>query len=128
VLANSDNVIRAGLTPKHIDVPELLKLLDPDVTVPVLSPRPLSAGIAVYETPAPEFRLYRLDLSGERLVLPGTGPRILLCIEGRAVLNGRPGEVAALGRGESCFISAADGAVAADGPARAFLAGTGELS
>jgi mannose-6-phosphate isomerase len=127
VLANSDNVIRAGLTGKHIDVPELLKLLDPDVTVPVLSPRPLSDGIAVYQTPAPEFRLYRIDLSGEPVTLPDPGPRILLCTEGRVVLRGQPGEVA-LGRGESCFISAADGAVAAAGPARAFLAGTGELS
>ncbi len=128
VLANSDNVIRAGLTGKHIDVPELLKLLDPDVTVPVLAPRQVSDGISVYETPAPEFRLYRLDLSGERLVLPGTGPRILLCTEGRVVLRGQSGEEVAPGRGESCFVSAADGAVTGAGPARAFLAGTGELS
>jgi mannose-6-phosphate isomerase len=128
VLANSDNVIRAGLTGKHIDVPELLKLLDPDVAVPVLAPRQVSDGIGVYETPAPEFRLYRLDLSGERLVLPGTGPRILLCTKGRVVLRGQSGEEVALGRGESCFVSAADGAVTGAGPARAFLAGTGELS
>jgi mannose-6-phosphate isomerase len=128
VLANSDNVIRAGLTGKHIDVPELLKLLDPDVAVPVLAPRQVSDGISVYETPAPEFRLYRLDLSGKRLVLPGTGPRILLCTEGRVVLRGQSGEEMALGRGESCFVSAADGAVTGAGPARAFLAGTGELS
>ncbi len=128
VLANSDNVIRAGLTGKHIDVPELLKLLDPDVAVPVLAPRQVSDGISVYETPAPEFRLYRLDLSGERLVLPGTGPRILLCTGGRAVLRGQSGEEVALGRGESCFVSAADRAVTGAGPARAFLAGTGELS
>src|SRR5580658_4749532 len=128
VLANSDNVIRAGLTGKHIDVPELLKLLDPDVTVPVLAPRQVSDGISIYETPAPEFRLYRLELSGERLALPGTGPRILLCTEGRVVLRGQSGEDVALGRGESCFVSAADGAVTGAGPARAFLAGTGELS
>jgi len=128
VLANSDNVIRAGLTGKHIDVPELLKLLDPDVAVPVLAPRQVSDGISVYETPAPEFRLYRLDLSGERLVLPGTGPRILLCTGGRVVLRGQSGEEVALGRGESCFVSAADRAVTGAGPARAFLAGTGELS
>ena len=39
LLANSDNVVRAGLTAKHIDVPELLKLTDPAVAVPVLEPR-----------------------------------------------------------------------------------------
>jgi mannose-6-phosphate isomerase len=63
VLANSDNVVRSGLTGKHIDVPELLKLLDPAVSVPVLSPRVLADGVACFDTPAPEFRLYLLDLA-----------------------------------------------------------------
>ncbi len=40
LLANSDNVVRAGLTPKHVDVPELLTLLDPAAVVPVICPRP----------------------------------------------------------------------------------------
>jgi mannose-6-phosphate isomerase len=127
LLANSDNVIRAGLTGKHVDVPELLKLLDPDAEVAVIVPRPLADGIAVYDTPAPEFRLYRLDLSGEPRALPAAGPRILLCTEGRLVLRGESGELS-LRRGESCFLSAADGAVTGTGQARAFLAATGELS
>jgi mannose-6-phosphate isomerase len=127
LLANSDNVIRAGLTGKHVDVPELLKLLDPDASVAVILPRPLAAGIAVYETPAPEFRLYRLDLPGGRLDLPGSGPRILLCTEGSVVLRAESGQVR-VARGESCFVSAADGAVTAAGQARAVLAGVGDLS
>ena len=53
LLANSDNVVRSGLTSKHIDVPELLRLLDPSVAVPVLSPRPLADGLATFDTPAP---------------------------------------------------------------------------
>ncbi len=127
LLANSDNVIRAGLTGKHVDVPELLKLLDPDVAVPVILPRPLADGITVYETPAPEFCLYRLDLPGQLLALPGTGPRILLCTEGSVVLRGESEQVR-LGRGESCFVSAADGAVTGTGQARAYLAATGAPS
>ena len=63
LLANSDNVVRSGLTGKHIDVPELLRLLDPAVAVPVLSPRPLADGLATFDTPAPEFRLYLLDVA-----------------------------------------------------------------
>src|SRR5690348_4912121 len=63
LLANSDNVVRSGLTSKHIDVPELLKLVDPAVAVPVLAPRVLPDGIAWFDTPAPEFRLYVIDLS-----------------------------------------------------------------
>ena len=73
LLANSDNVVRSGLTGKHIDVPELLRLLDPAVAVPVLSPRLLADGLATFDTPAPEFRLYLLDVAAS-LALPGTGP------------------------------------------------------
>src|SRR6266571_5737519 len=64
LLANSDNVVRSGLTGKHIDVPELLKLLDPSVSVPVIAPRVLADGIAWFDTPAPEFRLHIIELSG----------------------------------------------------------------
>jgi mannose-6-phosphate isomerase len=63
LLANSDNVVRSGLTGKHIDVPELLKLLDPSVSVPVIAPRVLADGITWFDTPAPEFRLYVIDLA-----------------------------------------------------------------
>ena len=133
LLANSDNVVRAGLTGKHIDVPELLKLLDPAVSVPVLSPCVLPDGISWFDTPAPEFRLYLLDLTGPSLTLPGVGPRILLCTEGACMLRGEPALTPApprsapleLCRGDSCFLSAADGAVQATGRARLVLAAPG---
>ncbi len=135
LLANSDNVVRAGLTPKHIDVPELLKLTDPAVTVPLLEPRPLGGGVFGYDSPAPEFRLYRAQLGGAEVELPGTGgPRIVLCIEGTAVLRA-DGDAAddgavhggdlTVGRGESCFLPAADGVVSATGPASLFIAASG---
>jgi len=122
LLANSDNVVRAGLTGKHIDVPELLKLLDPAVSVPVIAPRVLPDGIAWFDTPAPEFRLYLLDLTGPALALPGAGPRILLCLQGACVLRSASGEALELARGASCFISAADALVHAAGSARLALA------
>jgi mannose-6-phosphate isomerase len=125
LLANSDNVVRAGLTGKHIDVPELLKLLDPFVEAPVLSPVPLGEGVAGYDTPAPEFRLRVLDGAGAG-ELPGTGPRILLCARGTAeLLVGRSDETVKVGQGESCFISAADGPVHCAGSFRGYLAGVG---
>jgi mannose-6-phosphate isomerase len=127
VLANSDNVIRAGLTGKHVDVPELLKLLDPAAAVPVLSPAPLAEAIGWFDTPAPEFRLYVADLAGHAVTLPGTGPRIILCTVGTAVLHAESGVAAELPRGESCFIAAADGAVRATGPAHLFLAAPGPI-
>jgi mannose-6-phosphate isomerase len=128
VLANSDNVIRAGLTSKHVDVPELLKLLDPAAAVPVLSPVPLAEGISYFDTPAPEFRLYVADLAERAVTLPAAGPRIVLCTTGSALLRSGPGEAVKLARGESCFASAADGplqASAADAPAHLFLAAPG---
>jgi mannose-6-phosphate isomerase len=128
VLANSDNVVRAGLTGKHVDVPELLKLLDPAIPVPVLSPRQVAAGVSRWDTPAPEFGLYLIDPGAEVIALPGAGPRIVLCTEGSVVLRAESGDAVKASRGESCFVSAADGAVAAAGPARAFVACVGELS
>jgi mannose-6-phosphate isomerase len=125
LLANSDNVVRAGLTGKHIDVPELLKLLDPAVSVPVIAPRVLPDGIAWFDTPAPEFRLYLLDLAGPALALPGRGPRILLCLEGACVLRSASGEALELARGGSCFIPAVDPLVHASGSARLVLAAPG---
>ena len=125
LLANSDNVVRAGLTGKHIDVPELLKLVDPVVSVPVIAPRVLPDGIAWFDTPAPEFRLYLLDLTGPALALPGAGPRILLCLQGACVLRSASGEALELARGASCFISAADAVVHAAGSARLALAAPG---
>jgi mannose-6-phosphate isomerase len=124
VLANSDNVIRAGLTAKHVDVPELLRLLEPAVAVPVLSPVTLAEGITWFDTPAPEFRLYLVEL-GPALTLPGAGPRIVLCTAGAAVLRGESGDTAELARGGSCFLAAADGPVRAAGRARLALAAPG---
>ena len=133
LLANSDNVIRAGLTPKHIDVPELLKLTDPAVAVPVLEPRPLGGGLFVYDSPAPEFRLYRAELGDGEITLPGSGgARIAFCTDGAATLRAGGGAAAAaaaadltVGQGESCFVAAADGAVSMSGPATVFIAGSG---
>ena len=125
LLANSDNVVRAGLTGKHIDVPELLKLTDPTVPVPVIEPRPLGDGVFTYDSPAPEFRLYRAELSAAAVTLPGGGPRLTLCAEGTARLRSAAGGELTVRRGESCFLSAADGAVTASGPAVIFLAKSG---
>src|SRR5690348_7980830 len=137
LLANSDNVVRSGLTGKHIDVPELLKLVDPAVAVPILAPRVLPDGIAWFDTPAPEFRLHVIDLPAPpgppgpaappspSLALPGTGPRIVFCLDGTCTLRAASAATLDLSRGESCFIPFADGPVAATGHARLILATPG---
>jgi mannose-6-phosphate isomerase len=106
IQASSDNVLRGGLTPKHVDTSELLKVLDfTDRPVERITPR---GALAVYETPAPEFELTRLELSGGEQVLTRRGPDIFLVVEGSATVKiGR--ESQPLARGASVFIDFAEG-------------------
>jgi mannose-6-phosphate isomerase len=135
LMAASDNVLRGGLTPKHVDVPELLRVLDFTAAAPPVNRgRPDGAWIR-YDTPAEEFLLRRWDASpppGTRLdgptdhvAVPDGGPRILLCTAGSACVRSADGELK-IGRGMSLWLSAVDTGVtvndAADGT-QLFLAG-----
>lgn len=85
IMANSDNVLRCGLTPKHVDVPELLRIVRFEAGDPaVLRPEAGADGEEVYDTPIDEFRLSRFVLSegaaARDLTLPT--PQILLCTAG----------------------------------------------
>ncbi|MFI6726078.1 mannose-6-phosphate isomerase, class I [Streptomyces sp. R-74717] len=85
IMANSDNVLRCGLTPKHIDVPELLRIVRFEATDPgVLRPEASPSGEELYETPVDEFRLSRFDLSpgADPVDLTRDTPQILLCTAG----------------------------------------------
>ena len=85
LMANSDNVLRGGLTPKHIDVAELLdKTLTDAVTPKKLLPEPLSEGWQYYPTPAPDFSLASAQVheSGAVSVDTSSGPCILLLLTG----------------------------------------------
>lgn len=84
IMANSDNVLRGGLTPKHVDVPELMKHIRFEPT----NPRIINEGdepghIAVYHTPAPDFELSKLSLlRGESLTIKAHSAEIFLVLEG----------------------------------------------
>jgi mannose-6-phosphate isomerase len=122
ILANSDNVLRGGLTGKHVDVPELLKVLDFTPTTPEIL-RPDRNG--VYPTPAKEFRLARHDLtSWDELRLESTGPQILLCVEGQALVRSQTGKVT-LTKGRSAYAGAHDGVVHLSGQGVVFQATAG---
>ncbi|MCP9237335.1 mannose-6-phosphate isomerase, class I [Lewinella sp. JB7] len=85
LMANSDNVLRGGLTPKHIDVPELMdKTRFEPVQPHLLSPVDTGKSWAYYPTPAPDFRLWvARTTSGESLEIDTTGgAAILLLMEG----------------------------------------------
>jgi mannose-6-phosphate isomerase len=112
VMANSDNVLRGGLTPKHVDVPELLRVLDfAAAPPPVLTGTPDGAWLR-YETPFEEFLLRRLqsEPAAGPVEVPDGGPRILLCTAGAACLRGPEGRLD-LRRGASAWLGAHDTAL-----------------
>src|SRR4029079_8168928 len=79
VMANSDNVLRGGLTPKHVDVPELLRVLDFHAGPPPVLTGVADGGWVRYDTPAEEFLLRRCAATSGQVPVPEGGPRILLC-------------------------------------------------
>ncbi len=123
IMASSDNVLRGGLTPKHVDVPELLGTLAFHPTAPQRI-RPIRRGPRwEYPTPAVEFRLSRLDLTGDRVVdAPRTGLEIVLCTAGAATLRGANGDPLHLRRGQTVLIPATTPSVTYEGDATLWLA------
>ncbi|MFJ7149733.1 mannose-6-phosphate isomerase, class I [Streptomyces sp. NPDC100445] len=106
IMANSDNVLRCGLTPKHVDVPELLRVVRFEPSDPgVLRPTAGEDGEEVYETPIDEFRLsrYVLPEGGATHDVTRDTPQILLCTAGSV----QAGEED-LGPGESVFVPAGE--------------------
>lgn len=118
IMANSDNVLRGGLTPKHVDVPELLKVLDFEpIDLPLVLPEPAGDGSVRYSAPAPEFALRRFDLTAGPALVPLTdaGPGIVLCTAGSARLLDGDSEVP-LTRGTAAWVSATDKDICARAP------------
>ena len=126
LMANSDNVLRGGLTPKHVDVPELMRVLDFTAgPVEILDGTEVRPGEVVYPTPAAEFRLSRLALSERKLDLTHDGPQVVLVVEGSATATDPDGRTVKIDRGRSIWISAADQGVSITGTGTAFRATDG---
>lgn len=133
VMASSDNVIRAGLTSKPVDIPAFLEVVSTDPVTPYVQ-RPVPVGgVADYRAPVSEFSLQRIEANGE--VSVGGGPAILLCTRGRARAGGtRVGGARAGGReavdleigpGGAVWADARTEAVTLRGEATVFRAGIG---
>jgi mannose-6-phosphate isomerase len=134
VMANSDNVLRGGLTPKHVDVPELLRVLDfTPTTEAELCPPTHRDGLGlVYDTPADEFAASVLilgdDQLGHEVDAPSRhdGPQILVCTEGSTSVHGKSGTLA-MTRGAAAWVAADDGPIrlVAHQPTKLFRATVG---
>ncbi|MGH3571340.1 MAG: mannose-6-phosphate isomerase, class I [Pseudonocardiaceae bacterium] len=112
ISANSDNVLRGGLTSKHIDVPELLRVLDFSYgALPVQRGEPVGPHETAYRTLAEEFQLTRLEWAyGEStpMCLHSQWPQILLCTQGSARLHSLDGGSVTVRRGGSVWLAAED--------------------
>lgn len=131
IMASSDNVLRAGLTTKHMDVPELLATIDHVAVLPARIPPRTSGATSTFRPPVAEFLLSvttveaSADAAGTQgaadadaragVPVPGAGPRILLCLTGEVTIRTAVGGSETLARGQSVFVPAADGAVTAVG-------------
>ncbi len=128
VMANSDNVIRGGLTPKHVDVAELIRVVDFEPRDPVITrPEQVAPGVEHYSTGCPEFDVWRLTGAEEPVALPGDGSaRVLLVVSGRlAFFSASTSTEMTVATGESVFLTADETKVTAIGQGTAFLTASG---
>jgi mannose-6-phosphate isomerase len=125
IMAASDNVLRGGLTPKRVDVGELLRVLRFEVLHdPVLPATELAPGVVTWQVPVREFSLYRIHLDGTRppVTVPAAGPRIVVGTEGEVFVgeaHGTPAEVTA---GTAAFAPADAGPITVAGVGEVFVA------
>ncbi len=123
VMANSDNVVRGGLTRKHMDIDELVQVVNfVDGPVDLVHPVDEAPGLQRYPTPAPEFALWRVEpRDGVAVEIPAADSgRVLLVVEGHVTDQGGT----ELHKGQSAFLDAGE-QVVLSGDALAFLAAPG---
>lgn len=128
LMAASDNVLRGGLTPKHVDVPELLDVLEFEPRpVPWLTPTDLGGGLSLFVPDVQDFELLRVDLSDEpseqepSFRLPGPG--IAIVVDGSVRITGATSSIE-LGRGGYAFITPDEAELRFSGTGILFLATT----
>lgn len=123
IMAASDNVLRGGLTPKRVDVAELLRVLrfEP-LADPVVGPVPVGPGVVTWPAPVAEFRLHRAVVGGSTpaVEVPVDGPRIVFCLDGAVTAD--DGEALTLASGAAAFGEAGSGPLRITGAGTAFVA------
>ena len=144
LMAASDNVLRGGLTPKHIDIDELLTVLDfTPGPVPLLAAAPTptpapaapaDAGVAVYRPGVDEFELVHIRVpaptAGSAVPMRQVtlrGPAIVLCTAGGFLVAGAEAS-ARLTRGQSVYVTPDEGTLTFAGAGEAFLATVGAVA
>lgn len=124
VMAASDNVVRGGLTPKHVDRDKLREITVFESLNPKLGPMPLQRGLDEYELPIDDFRVYRVEPSGQQIIADVELPSeaIMVCVAGEVTVSDSLNHRETIGRGEACYVSSDARLVSFTGSGTAFLA------
>ena len=125
IMLASDNVLRGGLTPKHIDIEELEKVLVFQPTAAELClTKDLAKGLVQFEIPTSEFTFYRADLSSQNMLidlnLPGDA--IVLCVGGSIAVSNSRDEREVINLGEAIYLSDDAKTFSLTGSGEAYLA------
>lgn len=126
LMAASDNVLRGGLTPKRVDVDELLRVLVFEVLDdPILPATPVAPGVETWAVPVRDFILYAVDLDGSRppTEVPAEGARVVVATAGDVFVgesvDGTPVD---LTPGTAAYAPASAGHIKLAGIGKAFVA------
>lgn len=124
LMANSDNVVRGGLTSKVVDVEELIAVVD---CTPIDPPIQTASGcIHTFDAPVPEFSLTRVVVADD-IRLRVRGPEILVVTEGIVEFVTQAGQELAVEAGEPVWVPATDGCYLARGGGVFYRAGVGRI-
>jgi mannose-6-phosphate isomerase len=122
LMTASDNVLRGGLTPKHVDVDELLHVLDfTPAPVPYLPGTPLGANGVAFRPPGVDFEL--IAITGPT-VLELHGPAIVICETGEFEVTGASSS-SSLTAGQSVYVTPDELELAFEGEGSLFVGTTG---
>lgn len=124
IMAASDNVLRGGLTGKHIDVPELLSILDSSPhEVRVQRPQEAASEVS-YEVPVSDFALRRFEIDSSPVDVALSGPAILLATAGDVTVESDAGSLP-VPVGTAVFATAEESRVRLSGRGQVFVAQPG---
>jgi mannose-6-phosphate isomerase len=122
LMAASDNVLRSGLTPKYIDIPQLMGIVNYNPYRPEII-TPDSSSWFCYQTPCREFVLALMRYGGGENIFPAKGPAICIVTEGELTAGG-----VKIKKGESFFIPAGEVNIAMKGNYTLFAAITADAA
>lgn len=108
IMANSDNVLRGGLTPKNVNVTELLKVVDFDASSKLaFEAVKMAEGLYRYPSVAEDYLLYRVEVSGSHLLadIELQEAAIVLCTAGEVAIGDSKGQREVLRKGQAAYLA-----------------------